>query len=394
MAARRTRKITLPEVRATARPAADVVIEEITTAAGRDAFIRFQLDHYRGDELFVPPIAAERRDFLDPKVNPFFREATVALFVARRRGTIVGRIAAVVDSRSNRFHQSADGFFGLFEAQNDPGIAAALFQAASTWLRARAMKRLVGPINLAFHHEAGLLVQGFETAPAMMMTYNPPTYPALIEACGFSKFKDLYSYELSASQGMPQQVVRLADRVRAQGQVRVRRLNTRDPENDIRRIKAIYESMLKPGFGFAPISDAEFEQAIQRLRPVVLLRPEMSLIAEIGDEAVAFGITLPDTNLAVKAANGFLFPLGIAKMLWAARSIDRLRVLLFGIKDGYRRRGIDALLAHETYKEAVRLGYSGGQLGWVMEDDRLVNRMIEATGARRSHVFRLYELAL
>jgi GNAT superfamily N-acetyltransferase len=371
-----------------------VSIEPVDGPTGRDEFIRFQLQHYAGDEHFVPPIVAERRDFLDPNVNPFFQRARAVYFLARRNGKTVGRIAACVDSRSNRFHDTLDGFVGLFESQNDPGLAAALFEAATGWLRRQGMKRAVGPVNLAFHHDCGVLVDGFERPPSMMMPYNPPYYARLFEANGFTRMKDLVSYELLASQGLPEKVLRLAERCRRTGVVQVRRLNTAAPEEDVRRIKAIYETMLKPGFGFAPLTDAEFDQVVHRLRPIILLRPELSLLAEANGEAVAFSITLPDTNLAQKAANGYLFPFGLAKMLWAARNIDRLRGLLFGIKAGWRRRGIDALLAQETFVQAVKLGYTSAELGWVVEDDRLMNRTIQATGARRIKTYRVYERPL
>jgi hypothetical protein len=225
----------------------------------------------------------------------------------------------------------------------------------------------------------------------MMTAYNHRYYAWLFEANGFTPLKDLSTYELLTSQELPEKVVRLAERVKAQGRVRVRRLDTAHPEADLRRIKAIYETMLKPGFGFAPLTDAEFSSVVQRLRPVILLRPELSLIAEVDGEAVAFGITLPDTSVAQAAAQGYLFPFGLARMIWAARSIDRLRALLFGIKAGWRRRGIDALLALETFRQAQALGYVGGELGWVVEDDQLMNRTIEATGARRVKRYRVYQ---
>ncbi|MEW5737563.1 MAG: GNAT family N-acetyltransferase [Myxococcota bacterium] len=383
-----------PEPPRFAARAPDVSVEPVESQAGRDEFIRFQLEHYADDENFVPPIVAERRDFLDPAVNPFFEHARAAYFLARRGGKVVGRIAACVDSRYNRFHDTLDGFVGLFESHNDPGLAAALFEAALGWLKQQGMKRAVGPANLAFHHDCGVLIDGFERPPSMMMPYNPRFYGRLFEANGFVKMRDLASYELLASQGLPEKVVRLADRCRRSGVVRVRRLDTTSPEEDVRRIKAIYETMLKPGFGFAPLTDAEFDQLVHRLRPIILLRPELSLIAEADGEAVAFSITLPDTNIAQKAAGGYLFPFGLAKMLWAARNIDRLRGLLFGIKAGWRRRGIDALLADVTFKEAVKLGYTSGELGWVVEDDRLMNRTIQATGARRIKTYRVYERPL
>jgi GNAT superfamily N-acetyltransferase len=374
--------------------ATDVQIEAVESRRGRDEFITFQLEHYEGDENFVPPIVAERRDFINTRVNPFFAQAEGAFFLARRKGRVVGRIAAAVDARYNRFHGTSDGVIGLFESQNDPGLAAALFEAALAWVKSRGMQRVIGPVNLAFHHDCGVLVDGFERPPSMMMPYNPKYYARLFEANGFVKSRDLFSYELLSGHGLAEKVVRLAERVKQSGQVRVRRLDTANPEHDIRRIKTIYESMLKPGFGFAPMSDAEFSGLVQRLRPIILLRPELSLIAEVAGEAVAFAITLPDTNVAQKAAGGYLFPFGLAKMLWAARDIDRLRALLFGIRDGWRRRGIDALLAYETFLQARALGYVSGELGWVLEDDKLINRTIQATGAQRIKTYRVFERSL
>jgi GNAT superfamily N-acetyltransferase len=375
--------------------APDVGIEEVTDSpTGRDAFLQFQLDHYRGDPNFVSPIFAERRDFLDQRRNPFFREADAAFFLARRRGAVVGRIAAVVDRRSNRFHGRVDGFFGLFESQNDAGLAAALLEAAMGWLRQRGMQRMLGPVNLAFHHDCGLLVEGFDRLPSMMMAYNPWFYGQLLEVNGFQRLADLCSYDYNAGLRLPEALVRVADRARRKANIVVRRLDTAHPDEDIRHIKAISETMLKPGFGLAPLSAAEFQESVHRLRPVILLRPELSLLVEVDGEPVAFIITVPEPAQALQAAGGRLFPFGLARLLLAARRIDRLRVLLFGIHDGFRRRGLDALLAHETYLAARALGYRSAELGWVMESDRLVVRAIEATGAKRIKVFRLYERAV
>ena len=391
MAARTKTPIVVPRL---AVRAADVSVEQVTGARGKDEFIRFQLEHYQGDPNFVPPIVAERKEFLDTERNPFFKEARAAFFLARRQGRVVGRIAAVVDDRYNRFHGTHDGFVGLFESQNDPGLAAALFDAALSWLRREGAKRCVGPVNVAFHHDDGVQVLGHERFPAMLMPYNPPWYGGLFEANGFQKYKDLFTYEVQAIGGLPDKVRRLAERVKASGQVRVRRLDVYQPEGDLAKMQAIFHTMMKPGFGFAPITHDEFMQVVNRLRPLVLLRPELSLIAEVNGEMVGFCITVPDMHLAQKEAGGYLFPLGLAKMLWKARSIVRLRGLLFGIKDGWRRRGIDALLAHETFTNALALGYQAGELGWAMEDDALVNRMLQSTGAKHVKTYRVYQRPL
>lgn len=378
--------------------APDVTLEEVTTEAGREAFARFQNEHYVGDPHFVPPIIAERREFLDPASNPFFKHARVALFLARRHGRIVGRIAAINDERYNAFHDTDVGFFGLFESINEPAVAATLLDRAADWVRQTGPRTLIGPLNLAFHHDVGMLVEGFDRPPSMMMPYNPRGYGRLLEANGFVAYHDLYSYERLSTDPLPEKVARMAERIKATGRVRIRRVDLDDTEGEVRRIKAIYDSMLKPGWGFAPISDAEFDHAVARLKPLVVARPELCLIAETRGEPVAFSITVPDTNLAMRAANGYLsrfgLPIGLAKMLWAARKLDRVRVLLFGIKPGYRRRGIDALLAYETFHEAQRLGYLSGELGWVAEDDKLINRMVQSVGARHIKTFRLYQRAL
>ncbi len=370
--------------------APDVLVEEVNSTRGRDEFIRFQLEHYANDPHFVAPIVVERRDFLDTERNPFFREARLALYLARRHGRVVGRIAACLDERYNRFHGTHDGFVGLFESQNDPGLAAALFDQALSWLRRQGARRCVGPTNLAFHHDAGIQVEGYERQPSMLTPYNPPWYQVLFEANGFTKLKDLYVYEVQAIGGLPEKVRRLAERVKAAGEVKVRKLNIISPEGDVRQMHAILNGAMKPGFGFAPMNFDEFMAVANRLRPLILLRPELSLIAEVDGEVVGFCLTVPDMHQAQKEAKGRLFPFGLAKMVWKARSSTRLRGLLFGVKDGWRRRGIDALLAHETFKNALKLGYQAAELGWAMEDDALVNRMLMTAGGKHTKTFRVF----
>lgn len=374
--------------------ATDVTISPVRTSAEKEAFIRFQMELYKDDPNFVPPIVAERRDFLDPAKNPFLEKAELELFVARRHGQIVGRIAAVNDPSYNQFHNTDYIFFGMFDALNDPGVAAKLFEAVAEWGRARKMKAMFGPVNLSTNHDCGLLVEGFDFAPAMMMPYNHRYYPKLLEGAGFKKLKDLYSYELSTSVAPPERVVRLAEKVRHDG-VRVRPLDMKQLSEERRRIKGIYNAMLERNdIAFVPMTEEEFEVVADRMLPLVQVRPELCLIAEVKDEPVAFSLTLPDANIAIKAANGSLtsfgLPVGILKMAWAARSIDRLRVLLLGIKPGYRRRGIDALLFLETMRAARELGYSGGEIGWTTEDNDLINRAIESMGARKYKTYRLF----
>jgi GNAT superfamily N-acetyltransferase len=393
----------MPHARTAAAVAAatrspEVVVEPVRTRADLDLFIRYQLELYAGDPYFVPPIVAERHDFFDRRKNPFFSHAEVELYLARREAQVVGRIAAIDDAAWNQFHDAETGFFGSFDVPDDAAVAGALLDRAAEFARSRGMKTLTGPVNLSTNHDCGALVAGFDFPPAMVMPYNFQYYGSLLEGWGLRKMKDLYAYDLSTALAPPEKVVRVAERLRDQQGVRVRPISLGDLSEEIRRLKSIYNAMMDPAWLFQPLNEEEFDAMVARLRPLVRVRPELCLIAEVRGEPVAFSITLPDANRAIQAAGGYLtrwgLPVGLARMAWAARTIDRLRVLLFGIKPGFRRRGLDALLYLETLRTARRLGYDGAELGWVTEDNELMVRAIESMGARRYKIYRIYDRAL
>ncbi len=374
----------------------DVTVTPVRSGADRTAFIRMPFPLYRGDPNWVPPLEMERRDFLDPRKNPFFDFGEVELFLARRGGEVVGRIAAVKDPHYNDFHGTRYGFFGLFECVNDAGVARALFDAASQWLRARGFDTVLGPMNFSTNHECGLLVEGFDRPPAVMTTYNPPYYGALIEANGFTKAKDLWSFELSASAEPPEKVVRIAEKIRQRDGVTVRSVELKKFDAEVALIKEIYNAAWEKNWGFVPMTEREFDHLARDLKQVV--RPELLLIAEVKGEPVAFSMTLPDANEAIKVANGRLttygLPIGLVKLLLASRKIRRLRLITLGIKEGFRRRGLDAILYLDTLRTAHRLGYEGGEISWTLEDNHLVNRAIESMGGKRSKTHRVYQRPL
>lgn len=379
-----------------AQPAKDVAVSVAATALERDRFIRFQWEIYRGDPNWVAPLLMERHEFLDPTRNPFFRHADVALFLATRGGKPVGRIAAIEDRNYNAFHGSRTAAFGLFECVDDPGVAAALFAAARDWARWRGLGALVGPMSFSSNQEFGLLVDGFDGPPYVMMPYNPRYYADLFAACGLRKAKDLYAYERSAKVPPPERFVRVADKVRAHAGVVLRSVDMRDFDAEVARIKGIYNSAWEKNWGFVPMTDAEFDRLARDLRPLV--RPELCLLAEDEGEPVAFSLTVPDANQALKRVGGRLtsygLPLGLAKLLWYQKRITRVRLIALGIKEGWRRRGLDAVLVVETIRRADRLGYEGGEISWTLEDNDLINRAIEGAGAQRSRVYRVFETAV
>ncbi|MBF5040854.1 N-acetyltransferase [Aggregicoccus sp. 17bor-14] len=375
---------------------ADVSITPVRGAADREAFIRFPYALYRHDPHWVPPLEMERKDFLDPKKNPWFEFGEVELYLARRGGEVVGRIAAVKDPRYNEYHGTTYGFFGLFDCVNEPGVARGLFDAASSWLKARGFTEVLGPASFSSNYEFGLLVEGFDSSPAILMPYNPGYYPGLLEACGFRKAKDLWAFELSASATPPEKVVRIAEKMRKREGITVRPVRMKELSKEIALIKDIYNAAWERNWGFVPMTDHEFDHLARELKAIV--RPDLVLIAEVKGEPVAFSMTLPDANYALKAAGGRLtrygLPIGLAKLVLASRRIERLRLITLGIKEGYRRRGLDAILYLDTLRTAHRLGYRGGEISWTLEDNHLVNRAIESMGGQRSKTYRIYQRAL
>ncbi|GMU05595.1 N-acetyltransferase [Corallococcus caeni] len=371
----------------------DVQVTPVRGAADRTAFIRLPYSLYRDDPNWVPPLEMERRDFLDPKKNPFFDYAEVELFLARRGQDVVGRVAAIKNPRHMEFHGTKEGFFGLFECVNDAGVARGLLDAAGAWLKARGIDTVLGPANFSSNQDWGLLVEGYDSPPALMMPYNPAYYAGLLETCGFTKAKDLWAWELSSSTPPPEKVARIAEKIRQREGITVRAVNLKDFPAEVARIKEIYNAAWEKNWGFIPFTDREFDHMAKEMKAIV--RPELLLIAEVKGEPVAFSMTLPDANPAFQAANGrlttFGLPIGLVKLVLASRKLKRLRLLTLGIKEGYRRRGLDAILYLDTLRTAKELGYTGGEISWTLEDNHLVNRAIESMGGQRSKTYRVFQ---
>lgn len=374
----------------------DVQVTPVRGSAEKMQFIRFPYALYQGDPNWVMPLEMERKDFLDPKKNPFFKYGEVELFLARRGKDVVGRIAAIRNPRYMEEHGTKEGFFGLFECVNDAGVARVLLDTAAAWLRERGMTSMLGPASFSSNGEWGLLIDGFDTPPAIMMPHNPPWYLGLLEACGLTKAKDLYAFELSSSAAPPEKVVRIAEKMRQREGITVRPVDMKQLSAEVERIRAIYNSAWEKNWGFVPFTDAEFDHLAKDLKAIV--RPELALMAEVNGEPVAFALTVPDANQAIKAANGrlthFGLPIGLAKLVLASRRINRLRLIILGIKQGYRRRGLDAILYLDTLRTAKQLGYVGGEISWTLEDNHLVNRAIESMGAKRSKTYRVFQRPL
>ncbi|HEX7120708.1 MAG TPA: hypothetical protein VF212_18085 [Longimicrobiales bacterium] len=372
---------------------AEVVIRPVAGRAELNRFIRLPWRIYAGDPMWVPPLLHDVKTVLDRRRHPFHRHADVEYFLAWRGDDVVGRIAATVNHRYNEFHGERLGFFGFFECVDDADVAGALLGTAEAWLRERGMERVQGPMSFSTNEETGLgvLVDGFGTPPAVMMAHTPPYYPALIEAAGYAKAKDLLAYWLDDPEP-PARLVRGVERVRQAERIRIRTLDMKDFQGEVARIKEIYNSAWERNWGFVPMTAEEFDHLARQLKPVV--NPKLCAIAEVDDEPIGFALALPDFNRALKHVNGRLFPFGLFKLLWYQRKIDSARVLTLGLKPGYRRKGIDAMLYLTIFREGVQAGYVKAECSWILEDNWEMRRGLERMGARVYKTYRIYEKAL
>jgi hypothetical protein len=381
---------------ATSMPPSDVVVSRVETAAQKKEFILFQYEVYKNDPHFVPPLQMDRDMFFNEKKNPWFEHGKVDLYLAKRNGKIVGRVAAVEDPRYNEFHATKIGWFGMFECIDDVAVARALLDACEKWVKARGLTEMLGPANFSSNSEWSFLIDGFDSDAVLMMTYNPKYYPGLLEACGYAKAKDLYAFWLDMAEAPPERVARIAEKVRAREGITVRKANMKDWDNEVRKIRDVYNAAWEKNWGFVPMTDREFDHLAKDLKMILI--PELTLIAEVNGEAVAFCITLPDANQAIKEANGklttFGLPIGLAKMLLKLKKIKTGRLAIMGIKTGFRKRGLDSVLFLDTFLAARKLGWRGGEISWTLEDNNLVNRAIEAFGGKKYKTYRVYRKML
>ncbi|HYK82368.1 MAG TPA: hypothetical protein VEU55_04425 [Gemmatimonadales bacterium] len=360
-------------------------IVPVSDGHGLDRFIAFPYHHYRDDPLWVPPLRMDVRTLLTPGKNPFFEHAAAQYFLARADGRTVGRIAAIKNDAHNREHGDRVGFQGFFESVNDQGVANALFDAAAAWLRRQRLAVLRGPMSPSINDECGLLVDGFDTPPTLMMPHNPPYYVALHERYGFTKAKDLLAFQ-STTLAMPDRIARAARLIAERKGITLRPLNMKRFQAEVELIKALYNQAWERNWGFVPLTDKEIDHLAKQLKPIV--DPDLVCFAERGGTIIGFAVALPDLNVALKHnPSGRLW--GLPKVLWFARRIHRLRILLLGAVKEYRVTGVDALMYHWIWTKGVGHGYTWGEGGWILEDN---TPMVNAAGQLGFHPYKTYRI--
>ena len=371
-------------------------VEEHRPGNGVTPFIQAGYEVFRNDPSWVPPLELEIRERLHPRKNPFFKRAEVALFTAWRGERLVGRCSAQIDHEHLRLWKDDTGFFGFFDTVDDPAVAQALVDRAAEWLRRRGMKRMRGPMSLYVNEEVGVLIEGFEHPPVLMMAHSRPYQAALAEGAGLEKEMDLFAWRYGKDLEFPPRVIRAWEQVRSLPEVKLRSVDPRRMQSEMQAIMDIYNDAWEGKWAMVPALPDEVEKVAKDLK--LILDPDLAFIAEVHGEPAGMCIMLPNVNEAIADLNGKLFPTGLAKLLWRTKvkHPKSTRLMMLGIKGAARHNvkrygGLSAAMYVEVAKRGIAKGYEWGELSWTRENDRPINVGIKSMGAEIYKKYRVYQ---
>jgi GNAT superfamily N-acetyltransferase len=368
-----------------------VVVRPVSSWRDRREFVELPYRLHSSSGVWVPPLRLERHLFLTRSQNAFFSHGDAQLFLARRDGRVVGRISAQYDENFNAFHGNRWGMFGFLELEDDPEVLPALLEAAATWLRAHDRDRMIGPMDFTINDESGVMVEGFERMPFVKQPWHPPYYAARCEQAGLEKAVDLLMYELEIadrSKILPV-VFKLAEQVEPRHGIRLRRMSRRSLRRDLDRFAEVYNEAWSENWGFVPYSKRDLDVYAQELQ--LVFDPDWFMVAETAEgETAAVAITVPDVNQVLKKMNGRLLPLGWWHFLRKKKIIDRVRVGFLGVAPAYQHTGVAAALYVEHFDTSARTPVKWGEMGWILETNRNMNKAMEAMGGRVVRRFRVY----
>lgn len=352
-------------------------------------FLNLTIHLYRDDRNWVEPLRMELIKQFDTRRNPFFKHGTVQPFIALRENRIVGRITAIQDTHYNKFYGDRTGFFGFFDCVNDPEVADALLRQTEIWSKERGLDRIVGPLNFTMFDgiSPGILISGFDSPPFILMSHAFPYYSKLIEKAGYEKELDVLAFRMPVQQEMEKRIAELAKRAERTKNIRVRSFDPKNFWRDVEILKEVFNNAWEKNWGFVPFTDEDFNEIVKSLKKIYI--KELVQIAEIEGVPVGWAMTLPNINEALIHLKGRIFPFGIFKLLYWSRKIKSLRLWGLGIKPQYRRLGVDAVLYYHTLLEGKRLGYTDGELSWIMETNLSI---INAARLMRGQEYKRYRV--
>jgi GNAT superfamily N-acetyltransferase len=366
-------------------------IVKVSSKKELTSFIDFPHDLYKDDPNYVPELFIAQRDLLT--THPFHKHNTLQTFLAYDGNKVVGRIAAILNNAHNGFNKVNDGFWGFFDCINDQETANLLFEAADTWLKDKGVdQKFIGPVNFSTNEACGLLIEGFDSPPVLMMTYNAPYYAGLIENAGFKKQIDLIAWHWEG-ESYDDKSVRLLNALQERlkrSNIIIRKVNLKKFKEEATKLREVYNSAWDDNSGFVPLTDEEFDYLAKDLK--LILDTDFALVAEQDGKIVGFGLALPNYNeIFKKIKRGRLLPTGIFKLLLNKSKIKSIRIYALGIIEGYRKMGIEACLYGTIIKEYKRKGFKHAEAGWTLENNTLINEAIKAIKGDPYKTYRIYE---
>lgn len=381
------------------RPSPEYEIRAVRTKRDHKAFIRAPHALYSDDTNYVAPLEFEIETRLDSAKNPSLKDAPHALWIALRGGRVVGRIAAIMNPGHRERHGEGDGHFGFLEAENDPALFAALTNTAADWLRAQGASKIAGPFNFSVNEECGLLVDGFDAPPYIMMPHGRPYYAERLEQLGFTKAIDMHALEwLPVREFIPEKRLRFVEKALAKPEVSIRTLKPGDLLGDIRTIIDIYNDAWSDNWGFIPFGEDHARQMASELRPII--QEHNVVLCYYKGEAAAFGLVLPNINRAIRDFDGKLLPLNWAKFLWRlkVKGIDQSRMPLMGVRKHLQKKPVGAAFAYKIIDMVnsanIDHGVTHSELSWILENNESMLSMLIDMGARIYKTYRIYERPL
>jgi GNAT superfamily N-acetyltransferase len=357
------------------------------------AFIDFPHELYKNDPYYVPELFIAQKDLLT--THPFHKHSSLQCFLLFDGETLLGRIAAILNNSHNAFNNAKDGFFGFFDVVNDQEAANLLIETAEKWLRDKQVETIIGPVSFSTNEACGLLIEGFDSSPVVMMTYNAPYYATLLDNIGLKKKVDLLAWKFEGDK-YDERSVRLMDKIQERllrSDIIIRKIDMKNFKQEAEKLRTVYNGAWDKNMGFVPLNEEEFDYQAKDLKLIV--DPDFVFIAEQQGKIVGFGVAIPDVNqIQKKIKRGRLLPTGIFKLLLGKKKITGLRIMMLGVIDGYRKMGIEACIYASIIKSYKAKGFTYAEASWTLEHNDMVNNAIKAIKGVPYKKYRIYEKQL
>lgn len=369
-----------------------VTIKKVENKADKAKFIDFVHDLYKDDPNYVPELFIAQSDLMNPAKNPFFKHSKADLFIAERDGKVVGRIAAIRNNNYNEFTNSKVGFFGFFDVIDHYEVAKKLFDTVTDWVKNEGLTSIIGPTNFSTNETCGLLIDGYDSPPMVMMTYNKPYYKEFLEKYGFGQQMDLVAYTLDPMD-MPEKLLRLAkgveERLKRKG-ITIRKINMKNFANEVERVKEIYNAAWDKNWGFVPMTDDEFRHMGKDMK--MILDKDFAYVAEQNGKMIGFSLTIPNVNeIFITIKRGRLFPTGLFKLLMNKSKIKSVRVITLGVLEEHRKLGIDVVFYAMNMETARSKKIKHAEASWILESNKEMNSPLLSINAKPYKKYRIFE---